>query len=51
MDVPKENRLQDDGDKDDQKNREDHGLIVEDSDSLVRCANRGKPVELAHCEA
>jgi hypothetical protein len=26
-------------------------LIVEDSDGLVRCANRGKPVELAHCEA
>ncbi|KAK2018938.1 hypothetical protein LZ32DRAFT_296130 [Colletotrichum eremochloae] len=48
VNVPEENAFKDDGEKDNQEDGEQNGLIVQDSDGLGRGANRSEPVELAH---
>lgn len=48
VDIPNEDTLEDNGDEDDEEDGEEDRLIVEDSDSLVRGADGGEPVELTH---
>lgn len=49
MDVPEEDALQDEDDKDDDENGEQVGLVVQDTDGLRRGADAAEPVELTHC--
>lgn len=49
MDVPEEDALQDEDDKDDDENGEQVGLVVQDTDGLRRGADTAEPVELTHC--
>ncbi|KAK2001278.1 hypothetical protein LX36DRAFT_361817 [Colletotrichum falcatum] len=48
VNVPEENALEDDGEKDNQEDGEKNGLIVQDGDGLGRGANGSEPVKLTH---
>ncbi|KAK1987857.1 hypothetical protein LZ30DRAFT_116154 [Colletotrichum cereale] len=48
VNVPEEDALQNDAQKDDQEDGEEHGLIIQDGDGLGRGANGSEPVELTH---
>lgn len=49
VDVPEKHSLEDDGDKNDQEDGEENGLVIQNRDSLRRRANRSEPIELTHC--
>lgn len=49
MDIPEEDALQDEDDKDDDENGEQVGLVVQDTDGLRRGADGAEPLELTHC--
>lgn len=48
MDIPNKDTLADEGDEDGDKNVEENGLVVQDSDGLGCRADGTEPVELAH---
>lgn len=47
VDVPDKSTFENDGDKSDQQDGEQDGLIVQDSNGFWRGADLGKPVELS----
>lgn len=49
MDEVEEAALCEEDDEDDDEDGEEVGLVVEDGDGLVCCADFLEPVELAHC--
>lgn len=48
MDEVEHAALHQEGDNDDEEDGEEVGLVVEDGDGLVGCADFLEPVELAH---
>ena len=50
MDEPDEEALEEEADDDEDEGGEELGLVVEDGDGAVGCAEALEPVELSHFE-